>query len=156
MPGESPGRPGADWPACRSFAGHVQIRGRHGTECQGRGRGQKTSSVIPAKRGWQWSCLARRQVAIIMKFSIEVGEAEKHTIDFNFNQLLGKLVIQVNRQEVKRSLRLIDEPVRETHVIELGGIEDLTVRIEKERRQLVGSKCRVFLNDRLYKFYEGM
>ena len=92
----------------------------------------------------------------IMKFSIEVGEAEKHTIDFNFNQLLGKLVIQVNHQEFKRSLRLVDEPVRETHVIELGGVEDLTVRIEKERRQLVGSKCRVFLNDRLYKFYEGM
>ena len=92
----------------------------------------------------------------VMTFTIEVGEAEKHIIDFNFNQLLGKLVIQVNRQEVKRSLRPINEPVRETHVIELGGVEDLTVRIEKERRQLVGSKCRVFLNDRLFKFYEGV
>ena len=91
-----------------------------------------------------------------MKFTIEVGETEKHTIDFNFNQLLGKLVIKVNRKEVKRSLRLIDEPVRETHVIELGGVEELKVRIEKERRQLLGSKCRVFLNDRLYKFYEGV
>ena len=91
-----------------------------------------------------------------MKFTIEVGEAEKHTIDFDFNQLLGKLVIKVNRKEVKRSLRLIDEPVRETHIIELGGVEELKVRIEKERRQLLGSKCRVFLNDRLYKFYEGV
>jgi len=91
-----------------------------------------------------------------MKFTIEVGEAEKHTIDFDFNQLLGKLVIKVNRQEVKRSLRLIDEPVRETHLIEIGGVEKLNVRIEKERRQLLGSKCRVFLNDRLFKFYEGV
>ena len=91
-----------------------------------------------------------------MKFTIEVGETEKHTIDFNFNQLLGQLVIQVNRKEVKRNVRLIDEPVRETHLIELGGVEKLKVRIEKERRQLVGSKCRVFLNDRLYKFYEGV
>jgi len=91
-----------------------------------------------------------------MKFTIEVGETEKHTIDFNFNQLLGQLVIKVNSKEVKRNLRLIDEPIRETHVIELGGIEELTVRIEKERRQLLGSKCRVFLNDRLFKFYEGV
>jgi hypothetical protein len=91
-----------------------------------------------------------------MKFTIEVGETEKHTIDFNFNQLLGQLVIKVNRQEVKRNLRLIDEPVRETHVIEISGVEKLNVRIEKERRQLLGSKCRVFLNDRLYKFYEGV
>jgi hypothetical protein len=91
-----------------------------------------------------------------MKFSIEVGETEKHTIDFNFNQLLGKLVISVNRREVKRSVRLMDEPVRETHVIEVGGMEQLTVRIEKERRQLVGNKCRVFLNDRLFKYFEGV
>ena len=91
-----------------------------------------------------------------MKFTLEVGQTEKHTIDFNFNQLLGKLVIKVNRTEVKRNLRLIDEPLRETHLIELGGVEKITVRIEKERRQLLGNKCRVFLNDRLYKFYEGV
>ena len=91
-----------------------------------------------------------------MKFTIEVGETEKHTIDFNFNQLLGQLVIRVNRKEVKRNLRLIDEPVHETHLIEIAGVEKINVRIEKERRQLLGSKCRVFLNDRLYKFYEGV
>ena len=66
------------------------------------------------------------------------------------------LVIKVNRQEVKRSLRFIDEPVHETHFIELGGDEGITVRIEKERRPLLGSKCRVFVNDRLHKFYEGV
>ena len=91
-----------------------------------------------------------------MKFTIEVGEAEKHTIDFNFNQLLGQLVIKVNRKEVKRNLRLIDEPIHETHLIEICGVEKINVRIEKERRQLLGNKCRVFLNDRLYKFYEGV
>lgn len=91
-----------------------------------------------------------------MQFSIEVGEIEKHTIDFNFNQLLGRLVIKVNSQEVKRQLKLIDEPLQETHVIEVGGVEHLTVRIEKERKQLLGQKCRVFLNDRLFKYYEGV
>lgn len=91
-----------------------------------------------------------------MKFTLEVGEAEKHTIDFNFNQLLGQLVIKVNRREVRRNSWLLDEPLRETHLVELGGVENITVRIEKERRQLVGNRCRVFLNDRLYKFYEGV
>jgi hypothetical protein len=91
-----------------------------------------------------------------MKFTLEIGEAEKHTIEFNFNQLLGHLSIRVNSREVQRRTWLLDEPIRETHVLEMGGVENLTVRIEKERRQLVGNRCRVFLNDRLYKFYEGV
>src|SRR2546427_9544884 len=36
-----------------------------------------------------------------------------------------------------------------------GGDRGLAVRIEKERRRLFGQKCRVFLNERLYKFYQG-
>ena len=91
-----------------------------------------------------------------MKFTLEVGEVEKHTIDFSFNQLLGQLVIKVNKREVRRDSWLLDEPVRETHLVELGGDENITVRIEKERRQLVGNRCCVFLNDRLYKYYEGI
>jgi hypothetical protein len=91
-----------------------------------------------------------------MKFCIEVGEVEKHTIDFNFNQLLGQLVIKVNRQEVKRSCKLISEPLKETHVVEVQGVEQLTVRIEKERKQLLGHRCRVFLNDRLFKYFESV
>ena len=91
-----------------------------------------------------------------MKFSIVVGDVEKHIIDFNFNQLLGRLVINVNRKEVKRQLKLIDEPVQETHIIEVGGLERLTVRIEKQRKQLVGQRCSVFLNDRLFQCYEGI
>lgn len=91
-----------------------------------------------------------------MKFCIEVGQVEKHTIDFNFNQLLGHLVIKVNSKEVKRSLKLLDEPLKETHIIEVKGIEQITVKIEKERKQLLGHRCRVFLNDRLFKYFESV
>ena len=91
-----------------------------------------------------------------MKFCIEVGEAEHHTIEFNFNQLLGQLSIRVNKQEVKRNGRLFNEPLAETHTLEVGEHERIVVRIEKERKQLFGNKCRVFLNDRLYKYYEGV
>jgi hypothetical protein len=91
-----------------------------------------------------------------MKFALEVGELEKHLIEFDFNQLLGELRIRVNKQEVTHNVRLFDEPLAETHTLNVGQREDLVVRIEKERKLLFGQKCRVFLNDRLYKYYEGV
>ncbi len=91
-----------------------------------------------------------------MKFCLEVGETERHLVEFDFNQLLGQILIKVNRKEVKRGVRLFNEPLRETHTIELGDGEHLIIRIEKERKLLFGEKCRVFLNNRLYKYYEGV
>ena len=91
-----------------------------------------------------------------MKINLEIGEAEKHMVEFNFDQLLGQSVIKVNQKEVKRSVRLFNEPIRETHTVQVGDAEQLIVRIEKERKLLFGQKCRVFLNDRLYKYYEGV
>ncbi len=91
-----------------------------------------------------------------MRFNLEIGEAEKHVVEFNFDQLLGQLVIKVNKQEIKRSVRLFNEPVKETHTLRVGDGEGVIVRIEKERKLLFGQKYRVFLNDRLYKYYEGV
>ena len=91
-----------------------------------------------------------------MKFCIEVGEAEKHLVEFNFNQLLGQVVIKVNRKEVNRSQRLFNEPLLQTHVVPVDAGGQYIVRIEKERKNLFGQKCRVFLNDRLFKYYEGV
>jgi len=91
-----------------------------------------------------------------MKFCFEVGEVERNLIEYAFNQLLGQLTIRVNRQEVKNSVRLFDEPLTETHTLQVGKCERLNVRIEKERKLLFGQRCRVFLNNRLYKCYEGV
>ena len=90
-----------------------------------------------------------------MKFCIEVGEIKKHRIEYDFNQLLGRLIIRLDRKEVMRNIRLFNEPVWETHQVQVKEAEQLTVRFEKERRQLFGQKCRVFLNERLYKLYQG-
>ena len=54
-----------------------------------------------------------------------------------------------------RNIRLFNEPVWETHQVQVKEAEQLTVRFEKERRQLFGQKYRVFLNERLYKFFQG-
>jgi len=91
-----------------------------------------------------------------MRFCLEVGEQERHLIEFTFNQLLGQLCIRVNRQEVKNSVRLFDEPLTETHTLQVGKEERINIRIEKERKLLFGQKCRVFINNRLYKCYEGV
>ena len=91
-----------------------------------------------------------------MKFCIEVGELKKHQIQYDFNQLLGRLVIKLNRQEIKRQVRWFNEPVKETHVVEVGSVERVAVRIEKERQRFFGRKCLVFLNERLFQCYEGI
>jgi hypothetical protein len=90
-----------------------------------------------------------------MKFSIEVGEKEKYNIEYEFNQLLGSLVIKVNNEEVKKTVRLFNEPTHEVHVIVVGQTEKSTVRIEKERKPLLGSRNRLFVNNRLLKVLEG-
>ena len=91
-----------------------------------------------------------------MTFKLEIGEIQKHLVEFNFDQLLGKCVIKVNQQEIMRCVRLFNEPLKETHTIQVSEVERLQVRIEKERKLLFGQKCRVFVNDRLFKCFEGV
>ena len=91
-----------------------------------------------------------------MRFNIELGEAKQHQIAYEFNQLLGRLVIKSRQQEIKRRVRWFNEPLKETHVLRVEAEEPLTVRIEKERRPFFGSKCLVFLNERLFRCYEGI
>lgn len=91
-----------------------------------------------------------------MKFSLEIGEMEKHTIEYRFNQLLGALTIKVNNKPIKRHVRLFDEPIKELHVFMVGDQEKYDVKIEKERKLLFGQKNRIFVNDRLIKYCEGV
>ena len=42
-----------------------------------------------------------------MKFTIEIGDIEKHRLEYTFNQLFGKLVIKINEQPVKQSVRWV-------------------------------------------------
>jgi hypothetical protein len=91
-----------------------------------------------------------------MKFSLEIGDTEKHTVEYEFNQLLGTLTIKVNDKPVKKHVRLFDEPVKELHVFVVGNQEKFAVKIEKERKLLFGQRNRVFVNDRLVKYCEGV
>jgi hypothetical protein len=91
-----------------------------------------------------------------MHFAIEVGEQFKQQVEFHFNQLLGKTVIRANGREVKKNVRLIDEPIFDTHELDLEGPEKVRVRIEKRRKQLLASSYLVYVNDRLQQSYQGI
>jgi hypothetical protein len=91
-----------------------------------------------------------------MKFAIEIGQTEKHRLEYHFNQLLGSLVIKINETPVKQSVRWVNEPVVEVHVFVVGKHERSEVRIEKERKPLLGHKNRLYVNNRLLKVFEGI
>jgi hypothetical protein len=91
-----------------------------------------------------------------VKFTIEIGESEKNRLEYNFNQLTGNLLVKINERPVKQSRRLVNEPVVEILVFEVGEAERSLVRIEKERKQLLGSRNRLYVNNRLVKVFEGL
>ena len=91
-----------------------------------------------------------------MKFAVEIGQIEKHQLEYNFNQLFGSLVIKVNEKPVKKAVRWVNEPVVEVHVFVVGKHERSEVRIEKVRKPLLGHRNRLYVNNRLLKVYEGI
>ena len=91
-----------------------------------------------------------------MKFAIEIGDSEKHRLEYNFNQLLGSLVIKVNEKPIKKSVRLINEPVLEVNAFVVGDREKSNVRIEKQRKPLLGGRHCLYVNNRLVKVFSGI
>jgi hypothetical protein len=90
-----------------------------------------------------------------MKFAVEVGDVERNRLEFQSNQLLGSVVIKVNDTLVKKVVHLVNEPVLEVHSFLIGIKEKTAVRIEKQRKQLLGYTNRVFVNDRLMGVFRG-
>lgn len=91
-----------------------------------------------------------------MKFKVEVGEIEKHQIEFNHNQLMGMLSIKVNKKTVLKNARLLNEPEREVFQFVVGQMERSEIRIEKLRRQLFGTRNTVYVDNRLVRVFEGV
>ena len=91
-----------------------------------------------------------------MKFTLEVGEIEKHLVEFNHNQLIGSLLIKVDDKPVYQSRRVFNEPIHETYHFMVGQLERSSVRIEKQRKQLFGHRNSVYVDNRLARVVEGM
>jgi len=91
-----------------------------------------------------------------MKFTLEVGYREKHTIEFSFNQLFGTSLLKVDGQEVFRKKRWFSEPIADRYEFEIDGGEQIFLRIEKERKHLVSSKYKIYVDNRLTQLYQGV
>ena len=89
-----------------------------------------------------------------MKYALEIGEIEKHLLEYQSDEFWGRTVIKVDNEEIRRSKRWFT-PRCERHNLEVGKMEPIHVRIEKERRFPFGHRSRVFVNDRLVKCFEG-
>jgi hypothetical protein len=90
-----------------------------------------------------------------MRFSFEIGDTEKHSVEFEFNQLFGRTRIVLDGREIKRTRRLFSEPLRQDHEFSVDEKGALVVRIEKERQIIFASKYRIFLNRRLMSVKQG-
>ena len=91
-----------------------------------------------------------------MKFQIEVGEVEKHQVEFNHNHLMGCLLIKLDKKPVVRQTRLLNEPVREVYQFAVGELEKSEIRIEKLRKRLFGTRNSVYVGNRLVRVFEGV
>lgn len=91
-----------------------------------------------------------------MRFTVEIGQIERHVVEFNFNQLLGSLLIQVDNKPIHRMRRLFNEPIHETYHFKVGDAERTEVRIEKQRKQLFGHRNCVYVGNRLTRIFEGI
>jgi hypothetical protein len=90
-----------------------------------------------------------------MQLCVKLGEAQKTTLCYQFNQLLGMTVITYEDRVIMKSWRLFNEPMREVHVVEVKVPDRTEVRIEKERGALIEEKARVFVNNHLAKVVRG-
>jgi len=91
-----------------------------------------------------------------MKFSLEIGDQEKHTVEFKFNQLLGRVLVKVDGEEVFRKARWFSEPLVDRYEFEIGNFDPVRIRIEKMRKQLFSSRYMIYLNNRLTQLYQGV
>jgi hypothetical protein len=69
---------------------------------------------------------------------------------------MGLLTIKVDKQPVVRMRRLLNEPVTEVYQFAVGQMEKSEVRIEKLRRQLLGTRNSVYVGNRLIRVFEGI
>jgi hypothetical protein len=89
-----------------------------------------------------------------MKFALQVGETEKHHVEFSYQQLAGSLTIKVDKKPIRRSVRLLNEPVHEVFQFAVGQMVKTDVRIEKWRKQLFGYRNCVYVDGRLVHVFE--
>ena len=87
-----------------------------------------------------------------LEFEFEVGEAERHNVEFRFDQLLGPLQISVDGKPVVRKFEMFSLKRVGSYEFSVGSSEQHEVRIEKTRKALLGGfqaqECVTYVDGR--------
>ncbi|MCQ4088392.1 hypothetical protein [Saccharibacillus sp. JS10] len=94
-----------------------------------------------------------------MKFFFEVGEQERHLIEFQFNQIWGNLSIKVNGEDCIKDFITASLELVKTYRFEVGYQERHDIRIDKIRKLFLAgfrkTKYEVYVDGVFFKEYEG-
>ncbi len=96
-----------------------------------------------------------------MKFSFSVGDQEKHAITYNFNQLWGKLAVEVDGKNILETVQMLKSPLstKQTTTFEVGDKEKHNIKIDKNMSPLFAGffpcKYEVFVDEKLVNTYNG-
>jgi hypothetical protein len=87
-----------------------------------------------------------------LEFEFEVGESERHNVEFRFDQLWGPLKISVDNQPVIKKFEMFSLKRTGRYEFSVGSTEPHEVRIEKKRKALVGGfqaqECVTYVDGR--------
>jgi len=93
-----------------------------------------------------------------MRFTVQIGEAEKHALSFRFNQITGRVEIAIDGTVVKRDLIIFSLKQVRAYSMEVG-TDRIPVRIEQERRLLFPAlfphEYRVYVGGSFFKYFRG-
>jgi hypothetical protein len=85
-----------------------------------------------------------------LDFEFVVGEAERHNVAFQFDQLWGPLKISVDGKRVVRKLGIFSLRRTNRYEFSVGSSEPHQVRIDRTRKALVGGfqsqECVTFVD----------
>lgn len=85
-----------------------------------------------------------------LDFEFEVGEAERHSVAFQFDQLWGPIKISVDGKQVVRKLSMFSFRRTNHYEFSVGSSEPHQVRIDKTRKAVVGGfqaqECVTFVD----------
>jgi hypothetical protein len=86
-----------------------------------------------------------------VQLSFDVGQAERHQVQFSFNKFWGTLSIKVDGVNVVQTVRLGSLDLVKRYDFVVGDQEQHQVRIEKHRQQLLAG----FRPQPVYAFVDG-
>jgi hypothetical protein len=90
-----------------------------------------------------------------MKFTVQIGDTEKHKVSYSFNKFIGNVKIMVDNKTIKRDFRMYSFSQTKDYDFTIGTSEKHTVKIQKYRPLFAAgmrsNSYRVFVDGTLFK-----